>query len=148
MKKLFKEFKEFAFKGNIVDLAVGMMIGTAFSGIVKSIVDDLVMPLFTLLTGKIAFKDLFISLDGKEYKTIEEATEAGASVLKYGNFISSFVNFLIIAFVIFAFLKLIVKLKRPVEVKDEEPTTKTCPYCKSVIDIGAVKCPNCTSDVE
>ena len=148
MKKLLKEFKEFAFKGNIVDLAVGMMIGSAFTAIVKSVVDDLVMPVLSLLTGRIAFKDLFIALDGGDYKTIEEATEAGASVLKYGNFISSFINFLIISVIIFLFLKLIFKLKRPKAIPEAEPTTKICPYCKSEISIEAVKCPHCTSDVE
>ena len=148
MKKLFKEFKEFAFKGNIIDLAVGMMIGSAFTAIVKSVVDDLVMPVLSLLTGRIAFKDLFIALDGGDYKTVEEAAEAGASVLKYGNFISSFINFLIISIIIFLFLKLILKLKRPKAVPEVEPTTKVCPYCKSEISIEAVKCPHCTSDVE
>ena len=147
MKKFFNEFKDFAFKGNVVDLAVGMMIGSAFTGIVKSVVDDLVMPLLSLLTGKIRFEDKFIALDGKSYATLAEATDAGVSVFKYGNFISAFINFIIISLVIFLFLKLLLKLKRPKAVPETEPTTKVCPYCKSEISIEAVKCPHCTSEL-
>lgn len=147
MKKFINDFKEFAFKGNIVDLAVGMMIGSAFTGIVKSFVDDLVMPLLSILTGKIAFEEKFIALDGNDYKTLADAEAAGTAVLKYGNFISAFINFIIIAFVIFIFLKLLLKLKRPKAVPETEPTTKVCPFCKSEISIEAVKCPHCTSDL-
>lgn len=147
MKKLIKDFRDFAFKGNIVDLAVGMMVGAAFTAIVKSLVDDIVMPIFTIFTGKIRFEDKFLALDGNSYATLAEAEEAGASVLKYGNFISAFINFILIAIVIFFFLKLLVMLKRPKEEPKAEPTTKKCPYCKSEIAIDAVKCPNCTSEL-
>ncbi len=148
MKKFFSDFKEFAFKGNIIDLAVGMMVGTAFTTIVKSVVDDLVMPLLSLLTGKIRFDDLFIALDGKQYATLADAEAAGASLFKYGNFISSFINFILIALVIFVFLKILLKLKRPKTEPAPEATTKECPYCKSEISKLAVKCPHCTSELE
>ncbi len=147
MKKFVKEFKEFAFKGNVVDLAVGMMIGSAFTAIVNSLVKDVVMPVLTLLTGKIDFNNLFVALDGNDYATVADAEAAGAAILKYGTFISSFINFLLIAFVIFMFLKVLVKLKRE---KTEEPTapeTKVCPFCKSEISIEAVRCPHCTSEI-
>ena len=147
MKKFIKDFKDFAFKGNIVDLAVGMMIGAAFTAIVKSLVDDIVMPVFSIFTGKMRFEDKFLALDGNAYATLAEAEEAGASVLKYGNFISAFINFLVISVVIFLFLKLILKLKSPKKEPEAAPTTKKCPYCKSEIAIDAVKCPHCTSEV-
>lgn len=145
MKKFIHDFKEFAFKGNILDLAVGMMIGSAFTAIVTSLVNDICMPLFGLMTGRVDFSKMFFALDGKEYSSLAEAEKAGAAVVKYGSFISAFVNFILIALVIFLFLRLVVKLKRP---KEEAPvTTKKCPFCKSNIDVEAVKCPNCTSDL-
>lgn len=147
-----KEFKEFITRGNVIDLAVGVIIGGAFQAIVKSLVDDLVMPFISLLTGGMDFSNWFISLDGNEYETIEAATEAGAAVFNYGNFISAVINFLIMAFVIFCFVKLINNVrnigKKPEEEVEEAPTTKECPYCKSEISIEAVKCPHCTSDIE
>ena len=147
-----KEFKEFITRGNVIDLAVGVIIGGAFQAIVKSLVDDLVMPFISLLTGGMDFSNWFISLDGNEYETIEAATEAGAAVFNYGNFISAVINFLIMAFVIFCFVKLINNVRnigtKPEEEVEEEPTTKECPYCKSEISIEAVKCPHCTSDIE
>ena len=146
MKKFLNDFKEFAFKGNILDLAVGMMIGSAFTAIVTSLVNDIFMPIFGLLTGKVDFSKLFLSLDGKEYATLADAEAAGAAVLKYGGFISAFINFLLIAIVIFLFLKLVVKLKKPKEVA--APTTKKCPFCKSDVHIEALRCPHCTSVLE
>lgn len=143
MKKFLHDFKEFAFKGNILDLAVGMMIGSAFTAIVTSLVNDVFMPLFGLMTGRVDFSKLFFTLDGKEYASLSEAEAAGAAVIKYGSFISAFVNFLLIALVIFLFLKLVIRLKKP---KKEAPAaTKKCPFCKSDIDIEAVRCPHCTS---
>ena len=143
MKKFLPDFKEFAFKGNIFDLAVGMMIGSAFTAIVTSLVNDIFMPLFGLMTGRVDFSKLFFTLDGKEYASLSEAENAGAAVIKYGSFISAFVNFILIALVIFLFLKIVIRLKKP----KEEPavTTKKCPFCKSDIDIEAVRCPHCTS---
>lgn len=153
MKKFFKEFKEFAMRGNVIDLAVGVIIGGAFQTIVKSLVGDIVMPLIGLIT-KNDFATKFIQLTDREnpVATIEEATEAGISILTYGNFISAVINFIIMAFVIFIFIKLLNKLtnlgkKEEVE-ESAAPTTKVCPFCKSEIAIDATKCPHCTSDVE
>lgn len=146
MGKMVKEFKEFIMRGNVVDMAVGVIIGGAFSSIVSSLVNDIVMPVITLITGKISFTDLFIALDGGSYKTLADAQAAGASVLAYGNFIQMVVEFLIIAFVIFMVIKGLNKLHKPAPAA--APTTKTCPYCKSEIHIDAVKCPHCASDLE
>lgn len=146
------EFKTFIMRGNVVDLAVGVIIGAAFQAIIKSLVDDVVMPVIGLITGGIDFSNLFIALDGAEYESLAAAQEAGAATLNYGNFIGAVFNFLIMAFVIFCLVKAINKLREKTEKKVEEapaaPTTKKCPYCKSEIDIEATKCPNCTSDVE
>ncbi len=146
------EFKTFIMRGNVVDLAVGVIIGAAFQAIIKSLVDDVVMPVIGLITGGLDFSNLFIALDGNEYETLAAAQEAGAATLNYGNFIGAVFNFLIMSFVIFCLVKSINKLREKTEKKVEEapaaPTTKKCPYCKSEIDIEATKCPNCTSDVE
>lgn len=153
MKSFLKEFKDFAMRGNVIDLAVGVIIGGAFQKIVTSLVNDLIMPLFSLLT-KNDFATKFIQLTNREnpVSTIEEATEQGIAILTYGNFISVVIDFIIMAFVIFLFIKLINKLSTlgKKEEKEEEaaPTTKICPFCKSEIAIDAVKCPHCTSDVE
>jgi large conductance mechanosensitive channel len=147
----FGEFKKFIMRGNVIDLAVGVIVGGAFQAIVKSLVDDVVMPVISLATKGINFADLFIALDGGEYATLAAAQEAGAATLNYGNFISAILNFLIMAFVVFLLVKGInavaEKTKKPAEEAPAEPTTKECPYCKSEIAIGATKCPNCTSDL-
>ena len=152
MKKFFKEFKEFAMRGNVIDLAVGVIIGGAFQAIVKSLVDDIVMPLIGIIT-KNDFASKFVQLTGREtlYATVEEATEAGVSILTYGNFISAVINFIIMAFVIFLFIKGLNKLSsigKKEEKEEPAPTTKVCPFCKSEIAIDATKCAHCTSDVE
>ena len=143
MSKIGEEFKEFIMRGNVMDMAVGVIIGGAFSNIVSSLVDDVLMPVITLATGKVSFTDLFVALDGGSYKTLAEAQEAGASVLAYGNFIQMVVQFLIIAFCIFMVVKGINKLRKPAPAP--EVTTKICPYCKSEIHKDAVKCPHCAS---
>ena len=149
MKKFLNEFKTFALRGNVMDLAVGMIIGAAFSGLVSAMVNDLFNPLLSLVI-KGNFQDLFIPLDGNEYATLAAAKEAGAAVFAYGDFITQLINFILQAFVIFLFVKLVAKLRE----KDEAPapapapTTKTCPYCMSEIKIEAVKCPHCTSDLQ
>lgn len=145
MKKLLQEFKEFAVKGNMVDLAVGVIIGGAFSGIVKSLVDDIVMPLISLLTGKIDFTNMFIALDGGTYKTLEEA-KAATSVLAYGSFLTGLINFIIMAFVVFIVVKQLNKMHKKPEAP-AAPTEKECPYCKSKIAISATRCPHCTSEL-
>lgn len=150
MKKFISEFKEFIAQGNVIDLAVGVIIGSAFSGIVKSLVENVITPLISLLTKNVSFTEKFIALDGAEYATLAEATEAGAAVLSYGVFIQGVIDFLITAFVIFLLVKGINKI-RGIGKKEEEvapPTTKVCPFCKSEIDIEATRCPNCTSEVE
>ena len=151
MKKFFKEFKEFAMRGNVIDLAVGVIIGGAFQKIVTSIVNDLVMPLISLITKGSDFASKFVALDGGTYATLEEAQTAGAAVLTYGNFIAVTIDFIIMAFVIFLLVKGINKLSEIGKKKEEEapaePTTKVCPFCQSEISIKAVKCPNCTSDI-
>lgn len=146
MSKFVDEFKQFIMRGNVVDMAVGVIIGGAFSKIVTSLVNDMVMPVITLITGKINFTDMMISLDGNTYKTLSDAQEAGASVIAYGNFIQLIVEFLLTALVIFVVIKGINKLHKPAPAP--APTTKTCPYCKSEIHLEAVKCPHCASDVE
>ena len=150
MKKFFTEFKEFISKGNVIDLAVGVIIGGAFSGIVTKLVENIVTPVISLLTGAVAFSDLFIALDGNEYATLAQAQEAGVATVNYGIFIQAVIDFIIIAFVIFLLVKGINKI-RGVGKKEEapaEPTTKKCPYCKTEIDIEATRCPNCTSVIE
>ncbi|MDO4491882.1 MAG: large conductance mechanosensitive channel protein MscL [Lachnospiraceae bacterium] len=141
MKKFFSEFKEFISRGNVMDLAVGMIIGSAFTAIVTSVVNDLVMPLISLITGGLSFTKWNIALAAGEE----------APVLALGSFVSAVLNFLIIAAVIFLVVKSINKMQKMVVKKEEEkpaaPTTKICPYCKSEINIEATKCPHCTSEV-
>ena len=145
MKTLLKEFKEFAVKGNVVDMAVGVIVGGAFGKIVTSLVNDVIMPLVGVLTGGIDFSNLFLPLDGNTYATLAEAEAAGAAVLKY---VSQVLDFLIVSFVIFIFVKKIMALGRKKEAPVEEaPKTKVCPYCKSEIAIDATRCPHCTSEL-
>ncbi|MCC8050083.1 MAG: large conductance mechanosensitive channel protein MscL [Lachnospiraceae bacterium] len=143
MSKLAEEFKAFIMRGNVIDMAVGVIIGAAFSNIVSSLVNDIVMPVVTLVTGRINFTDLMIPLDGNSYSTLAAAQEAGASVIAYGNFIQMIVEFLLTALVIFFVIKGINKLHKPAP--EPEVTTKICPFCKSEVHKDATKCPNCTS---
>lgn len=151
-KGFMKEFKEFISRGNVIDLAVGVIIGSSFTAIVNSLVNNIVTPLITLITGKVSVKELFIALDGNEYESLEAATEAGVATLGYGLFIQAIIDFIIIAFVIFLMVKGINKLrdmgKKPAEEVEEAPTTKECPFCKSEINIEATRCPACTSQLE
>lgn len=144
------EFKKFIMRGNVIDLAVGVIIGGAFQAIVKSLVDDIIMPVVGLATKGIDFTNWFIALDGNKYETLELAKEAGAATLNFGSFISAILNFLIMALVIFIFVKAIniVAEKASKPEAPTEPTTKKCPYCKSEISIEATRCPNCTSQLE
>jgi len=151
MGKLMKEFRDFAVKGNMLDMAVGMIIGAAFKDIVNSVVNDLVMPVVSLFTGKIDFSNMFIALDGNEYASLAAAQEAAAPTLNYGLFITQVINFVILAFVIFMMVKWVNKVRTSVEPKKEEapaePTEKTCPFCQSKISIKATRCPHCTSEL-
>lgn len=145
--KFFKEFKEFAMKGNVIDLAVGVIIGGAFGKIVTSLVNDIIMPLLTFIMkrGELSFENLFIALDGKKYDTLAAAQEAGVPTFNYGLFLTNVLDFLIIAFVIFIFVKQINRLKKKPE--PAPAVTKECPYCCSAIHKEAVRCPNCTSEL-
>jgi large conductance mechanosensitive channel len=144
MKNFFKEFKEFAIKGNMIDLAVGMIIGSAFTALVKAFVDEIVMPLLSLITGKIDFNNMFIPLAGQTTKVYSEAVAEGA-VLGYGAFITGVINFLIMALVVFIFVKQMNRLRKPATTPETAPTEKECPYCKTMIPIAATRCPHCTS---
>ena len=150
-KKFVDEFKEFITKGNVMDMAVGVIIGGAFQSIISSLVDDIIMPLISAITGGIDFSNWFVSLDGNEYATLAAAQEAGAATLNYGTFITVVINFLLMALVIFCLVKALEKVRTSVRKQEEiveEATEKECPYCKSMIAIGATRCPHCTSEVE
>ncbi len=147
LKDTIKEFKEFAVKGNVVDMAVGVIIGGAFSKIVTSLVNDMIMPVIGKLTGGADFSQLYLPLDGKTYATLAEA-QAATATIAYGSFLTQILDFLIVAIVIFSALKLLMRLKRPAAPVEETPTTKICPFCKSEIAIDAIRCPHCTSQLE
>lgn len=143
------EFREFIMRGNVMDLAVGVIIGGAFQSIINSLVNDIIMPVISVLTGGIDFSNWFISLDGSNYSNLAAAQEAGAATLNYGVFITAVINFLLMALVIFFIVKSLNKVSDRVkkEKEEEAPTTKICPHCKSEINIEATKCPCCTSDL-
>lgn len=147
---MLKEFKEFISRGNVMDLAVGVIIGGAFGKIVSSLVDDIIMPLIGLLLGGADISNYFITLDGGKYATLAEAQEAGAATLNYGLFLNRIIDFLIIAFVLFLIIKAMNKARALTKKPEAEAalTTKVCPYCKSTIDINATRCPNCTSELK
>ena len=146
--RMLKEFKAFAMRGNVLDMAVGIVIGVAFGKIVTSFVNDVVMPPIGLLLGKVDFSNLFIDLSGKSYATLAEAKAAGAATIKYGLFLNTVVDFVIVAFVIFLLIQQINRMKRQPEAAPAAPTTKECPYCLSSIAIKATRCSHCTSDVK
>jgi large conductance mechanosensitive channel len=150
MNGFIKEFKEFIMRGNVMDMAVGVIIGGAFQSIVNSLVNDVIMPVITKITGGIDFKNWFISLDGGSYSTLAQAEAAGAATLNYGVFLTAVIQFLIMAFVIFTLVKTmntIAEKTMKTEEKPAAPTTKICPYCKSEISIEATRCPHCTSEL-
>ena len=149
---ILKEFKEFAVKGNVIDMAVGIIIGAAFGKIVSSLVSDVVMPPIGLLLGKVDFSNLFVQLSagpgGMWFESLAEAQKAGAATINYGLFINTIINFIIVAFVIFLVVKQVNRLKRePQKVAPPPPSTKECPFCVSNISIKATRCPNCTSQL-
>ena len=147
MKKLFQDFKTFCTKGNILELATGVMIGGAFSSIVNSLVNDMLMPLIGLVTGGVNLGGLFVALDGQSYVSIEAAKEAGVGTLNYGAFLQAVINFIIIAFCVFLFVRLMAKLL-PKKAEAPKKKDRLCPYCKMVVHDEAVKCPHCASDIE
>jgi len=143
---MLKEFKEFIAKGNVIDMAVGIIIGGAFGKIVNSLVNDIVMPPLGLLLGQVNFKDLFLNLSKTPYASLAEAAAAGAPTLNYGQFINIIIEFLIIAFTIFLLLKGINTLRK--QEPPPPPDTKDCPYCFSKIPVKATRCPACTSEIK
>lgn len=143
---MFKEFKEFAMRGSVVDLAVGVIIGAAFGKIVTSFVNDIIMPPIGLVLGKVDFSNLFLNLSGKDYATLAEAKAAGAVTINYGAFLNTVIDFIIVAFVIFLIIRQINRLKR--EEPPAAPDKKDCPYCFTVIPIKATRCPHCTAEIK
>ena len=142
---MLKEFKEFVMRGNVLDLAVAVIIGGAFGKIITSFVNDILMPPIGLLLGGVNFADLFIALDGNAYESLEVATTAGAPTLNYGVFLNTVIDFLIVAFVIFLIVRTANRMKKPEPAA--EITTKDCPHCFTAIPIKATRCPNCTSQL-
>lgn len=142
---MWNEFKAFIMRGNVVDMAVGVIIGGAFGKIVSSLVSDVIMPPIGMLMSGVNFRDLFINLSSTPYATIADAEAAGAPIIKYGVFINTVIDFLVVAAVIFMAIRLLARLNPPAEVA---PTEKECPYCCSQIALAAVRCPHCTAELD
>jgi len=149
---MFKEFKEFAMRGNVVDMAVGIVIGAAFGTIISSFVSDIIMPPIGMLLGNVDFSTLFVVLkEGKvagPYASLAAAKAAGAVTINYGVFVNTIISFIIIAFSVFLVIRNINKLQRQKEAPQEVPTTKECPYCLSVVPVKAIRCAHCTSELK
>jgi large conductance mechanosensitive channel len=143
---MLKEFKAFVMRGNVLDMAVGIIIGAAFGKIVSSLVNDIIMPPVGLLLGKVDFSNLFVSLSGQHFDTLKAAKDAGAATLNYGLFVNATLDFVIVAFAIFMVVKWANKLQAPPPAP-AAPTTKDCPHCLTAIPIKATKCAHCTSDL-
>ena len=141
---MLKEFKEFAMRGNVLDLAIGLILGASFGKIVTSFVNDILMPPIGLLLGRISFNDLFIDLSGKGYATLEAAKSAGAPTVNYGMFLQNIIDFLIVAFAIFLLIKQVNRFRKPAAA----PDTKECPFCATTVPKKAVRCPACTSELK
>jgi large conductance mechanosensitive channel len=142
---MLKEFKEFAMKGNVLDLAVGFVIGAAFGKIITSLVSDIIMPPIGLILGKVDFSSLFLNLSGKSYSSLAEAKAAGAATLNYGVFLNNIVDFLVVAFAVFLLVRMVNRWNKPAPAA--APSSKECPYCASSIPLKATRCPNCTSEI-
>lgn len=143
---MIKEFREFAVKGSAMDMAVGIIIGAAFGAVVKSLVDDVIMPPIGLLLGRVDFSNLFLNLSGGDYTSVAAAREAGAATLNYGLFLNTIISFVIVSFAVFLLVKTLNRLRRE-ETVEEEVTTKECPFCHTEIPPAAVRCPHCTSEL-
>ena len=142
---MLKEFKEFAMRGNVLDMAVGIILGVAFGKIVASFVEDLLMPPISRLIGKVDFPNMFVSLSGQHYDTLAAAKAAGAATINYGVFLNTIINFLIVAFAIFLLVRQVNPLKK--QPAPAAPTTKECPYCLSAVPLKATRCAHCTSEL-
>jgi large conductance mechanosensitive channel len=148
MKNLAKEFKEFAMRGSVMDLAIGVIIGAAFGKITTSLVNDIINPILGLIIGKLNFSNLFIDLSTMHFESIEEAKLAGVATINYGLFLNTILDFVITAFALFLIIKQLNRLRRKHDTsKEASPTTKKCQFCYSEINIKATKCPNCTSSL-
>ncbi len=143
---MLKEFKEFVMRGNVLDLAVAVIIGGAFGKIITSLVNDILMPPIGVLLGKVDFSNLFINLSGQPFTSLADAKAAGAVTINYGLFLNTVIDFVIVAFVIFLLVKQVNRMKR--QPAPPDPTTKECPYCLSTIPIKATRCAHCTSELK
>jgi len=143
---MLKEFKEFAMRGNVLDMAIGIVIGAAFGKIIASLVDDIIMPPIGLVLGNVDFANLFINLSGRDYPSVAAAKAAGAATVNYGIFFNTILNFLIIAFVIFLVIRQVNAMQRPKEAP--AAATKECPFCLSVIPVKATRCAHCTAELK
>ena len=144
---MWKEFREFAVRGNVVDMAVGIIIGAAFGRIVTSLVTDLIMPPIGLVTNGVDFSNLFVTLSGEHYDSLEAAQKAGAATLNYGLFINTIINFVIVAFAVFLLVKQVNRLKREAPAEPQTPSEKSCEFCRTNIPLKATRCPHCTSQL-
>ena len=142
---MWKEFKEFAMRGNVIDMAVGIIIGAAFGKIVSSLVEDMLMPPLGLILGKVDFSNLFLNLSGGDFKSLAEAKAAGAATLNYGVFLNNIISFLVVALAIFLLIKQLNRLKA--EPPPTPPSMKDCPYCLSPVPLKATRCAHCTSEL-
>jgi len=142
---MLREFREFALRGNLIDLAIGFILGTAFGAIVKSLVKDVLMPPLGLLLGRVDFSNLYVNLSGGNYASLAQAKQAGAATLNYGIFINTIINFVIVALVMFLLVRAVNRLQKPAPVPVAD--TKECPYCYSLIPLKATRCPHCTSQL-
>lgn len=145
---MLKEFKEFVMRGNVLDMAVGIVIGVSFGKIVTSFVSDVLMPPIGLLLGNVNFSNFFINLSQQSYATLDEAKKAGAATINYGVWLNTVLDFLIVAFAVFLLVRGVNRMKRKQEAPPPAPATKDCPYCLSSIPIKAVRCAHCTSDLK
>jgi len=145
---MLKEFKEFAVRGNVMDMAVGIVLGASFGGIVTSLVNDVLMPPIGLLLGKVDFSNLFINLTGRNFETVVAAKAAGAATLNYGIFLNAVINFVIVAFAMFLLVRQVNRLRGPLPAPPAPPAQKECAYCCSQIPLAATRCPQCTSQLK
>ena len=144
---MLNEFRQFIARGNVFDLAVGIVIGAAFTGVVNSFVEDILMPPLGMLTGGVDFKDLYVNFGDGTYPSLAAAKEAGAATLNYGNFINNIISFLIVAFAVFLLVKAYNRLREERESVPAAPTDRECPFCRFTIPIGATRCAHCTSQL-